>query len=58
MAAARFLMTEHEKSQHVPSIVFYQPRLKGRGKRSLLCREVVAKTRQPSLCTLEAFADV
>ncbi|CAD7684981.1 unnamed protein product [Nyctereutes procyonoides] len=54
-AAAKFLMTEPEKSQPVLSIVFYQPRLKGSGKRSLLSTEVVAKTLQPSLCTLEAL---
>ena len=55
MAAAKFLMTEPEKSQPVLSIVFYQPRLKGSGKRSLLSTEVVAKILQPSLCTLEAL---
>lgn len=54
-AVARFLMTEPEKSQHVPFIVFSLHRLKGRGKRSLFSKEVVAKTLQPSLCTLEAF---
>ncbi|XP_035583047.1 uncharacterized protein LOC118356902 [Zalophus californianus] len=53
--AARFLMTEPEKSQPVLSIVYSQPRLKARGKRSLLSKEVVGKILQPSSCTLETF---